>query len=573
MNRGESVMIGNVLKIGYQGEKGSYSSQAVDALYGDKRIEKAAYRASYDVVNAIRKKEVDYGLLPVENSIIGNITHNYDLILDYRLTILKEVIIPIHHSLLIHKNSDLTKIKKIYSHPAAISQCEVFLRNFKNIEALPTYDTAGSAKMIADKNILECAAIASAESAKLYGLKIYQENIEDYPHNQTRFFLLAEEGASVERYPHLPCKVSGVFDTLDQHGMLYKCLGIFKNYEVNLCHLNSRPHKTEPWKYHFFVDIDGHGDDENIRQAFEEIRKLTSFVHILGSYPKFQATAEDLSASSKRTGEVVSKTGPLYSLERKSEPTVIKVGSHWIGDGNFLMIAGPCSVEGRLQMMESAKITKENGAQALRGGAFKPRTSPYSFQGLGEEGLRLLREAGDLYDMPIVTEVISPDDVKLVAKYTDVLQIGARNMQNFVLLNEVGKINKPIILKRGMMATIKELLLSAEYVLAQGNPNVILCERGIRTFETATRNTLDISAIPILKQKTHLPVIVDPSHATGVASLIEPISKASIAIGADGLMVEVHFKPSTALSDGEQSLDNKMFTNLMNTVKSMIHLK
>jgi len=195
---------------------------------------------------------------------------------------------------------------------------------------------------------------------------------------------------------------------------------------------------------------------------------------------------------------------------------------------------------------------------------------PYSFQGLGEEGLRLLKEAGEAFNLPIITEVISVENVPLVAKYVDVLQIGARNMQNFVLLKEVGKTNKPVLLKRGMMSTIKELLLSAEYILAQGNPNVILCERGIRTFETATRNTLDISAIPLLKELTHLPVLVDPSHATGLSSLIEPVSKAAVAVGADGIMVEVHFNPASALSDGEQSLDERQFKSLMKSVRGML---
>ncbi|RLD14103.1 3-deoxy-7-phosphoheptulonate synthase [candidate division KSB1 bacterium] len=262
-------------------------------------------------------------------------------------------------------------------------------------------------------------------------------------------------------------------------------------------------------------------------------------------------------------------SGPMYSRDYKSEPTIVEVGGHKIGEGHFVMIAGPCSVEGRQQMIETAKIVKEHGAQLLRGGAFKPRTSPYSFQGLGEEGLKLLKEAGEMFNMPTVSEVLSVEYVELMAKYVDVLQIGARNMQNFVLLREVGKVNKPILLKRGMMATIKEFLLSAEYMLAQGNPNVILCERGIRTFETATRNTLDISAIPVLKEQTHLPVIVDPSHASGIDRWIEPLSLAAVAAGADGLMVEVHFNPPTALSDGPQALDERQFARLMERIDDL----
>lgn len=557
-----------LLKIGYQGEKGAYSAEAIDALYKEREIEKIPFRTSYEVVDALKKELIDYGLLPIENSIMGNITHNYDLLLENKLTIVKEVIIPIHHFLLGCKGTKIEEITTIYSHPAAISQCEVFLRKFDNAEILPTYDTAGSAKMIAEKKLKNTAAIASEAAARIYGLSILQERIEDYPHNRTRFLLVSSEPLQVENEPFIPWKVSAVFDTLDQHGMLYRCLGVFEEYEVNLSMLTSRPHKTEPWKYHFFVDVDGHANDENVAQAFEEIKKLTGFVHIFGSYPRFEAE-ESVTPGKRRKNGKKKKDGPLYSLDHKAEPTQVLIGKHKVGGGTFTMIAGPCSVEGRQQMIESAKIVSTHGAHMLRGGAFKPRTSPYSFQGLGEEGLKLLREAGDMFDMPIVTEVVSVEDLPLIVQYADVLQIGARNMQNFVLLKEAGKTRKPILLKRGMMATVKELLLSAEYILAQGNPDVILCERGIRTFETATRNTLDISAVPLLKSMTHLPVIVDPSHATGISHLIEPVSKAAVAVGADGLMVEVHFNPSTALSDAAQALDERQFKSLMKAVEKV----
>ncbi|MCB0280939.1 MAG: 3-deoxy-7-phosphoheptulonate synthase [Calditrichaeota bacterium] len=557
------------LKLGFQGEKGAYSERAIDYLYREESVQKIPFRTSYDVVDAMKKNVVNYGLLPIDNSIIGNITHTYDLLLENKLTILKEIIIPIHHSLLACNDTEKSDIRKIYSHPAAISQCEVFLRSYYNVEIIPTYDTAGSAKMIAENNLKDTAAIASEESAKLYDLKVMASNIEDYPHNQTRFVLVTTESVQLENDTVAPWKVTAVFNTLDQPGMLYKCLGVFEKHNLNMTMLTSRPHKTEPWKFNFFVDIDGHAHDEHINNAFEEIKSMTGFIHILGSYPRFE---QDEQFETRIGGSAKRKTdsnAPLYSLDRKSEATIINVGDVKIGGGSFVIMAGPCSVEGRHQMIESAKIVAEHGAHILRGGAFKPRTSPYSFQGLGEEGLRLLKEAGENYHMPIITEVISPDDVHLVADYADILQIGARNMQNFVLLQEVGKTNKPILLKRGMMATVKELLLSAEYILAKGNPNVILCERGIRTFETATRNTLDISSIPLLKQKTHLPVIVDPSHATGIVSLIEPVSKAALAVGADGIMVEVHFNPPTALSDADQALDEKQFISLVNALDSM----
>ncbi|MEA2012704.1 MAG: 3-deoxy-7-phosphoheptulonate synthase [Verrucomicrobiota bacterium] len=291
----------------------------------------------------------------------------------------------------------------------------------------------------------------------------------------------------------------------------------------------------------------------------------------MGSYPRYQAKLsekkEEKNISNKKK---IDKNAPLYSLDRHPEPSIVQVGNSMIGEKkNFTVMAGPCSVEGRHQLISTAKICKDEGADILRGGAFKPRSSPYSFQGLGEEGVKLLCEAKKQFGMPIVTEVIGVEELEIVAEYADILQIGARNMQNYVLLKEIGKLKIPVLLKRGMMATLQELLMSAEYILDKGNSNVILCERGIRTFETATRNTLDLSAVPYLKQHTHLPVIVDPSHGTGVLELVEPMAKAALAVGADGIMIEVHFSPSTALSDGYQSLDAKGFKHLMKEIKRL----
>lgn len=262
----------------------------------------------------------------------------------------------------------------------------------------------------------------------------------------------------------------------------------------------------------------------------------------------------------------------LASRESRDGNTVIRVGNVEIGGDDFIVMAGPCSIESEEQMMESAFIASKGGANIIRGGAFKPRTSPYAFQGMEEEGLKLLREAGDRTGMPVITEVMNTSEVDLVEDYADILQIGARNVQNFALLKKVGKAKKPILLKRGMMTTIEELLMSAEYILSSGNDNVILCERGIRTFETATRNTLDISAVPVLKEMTHLPVIVDPSHAAGHWKYILPLAKGALAVGADGIMIEVHPEPDKAVSDGMQSLKPEKFYKLMEEVRCLERL-
>ncbi|MCC6344383.1 MAG: 3-deoxy-7-phosphoheptulonate synthase [Bryobacterales bacterium] len=265
----------------------------------------------------------------------------------------------------------------------------------------------------------------------------------------------------------------------------------------------------------------------------------------------------------------------FVSKEFRATRTVIRINNGTgleIGGDDFTVMAGPCSVESEKQIMESAIAVSRAGAKVLRGGAFKPRTSPYDFQGLEEEGLKMLKKAREATGLAIITEVMSDRDVNLIAEYSDIMQVGARNMQNFALLKTLGKCQRPVLLKRGMSSTIKELLMSAEYIVAHGNPNVILCERGIRTFETATRNTCDIAAVPVLNEMTHLPVILDPSHATGKRSLVPALSRAAVAIGADGIIVEVHPCPEKAVSDGAQSLHLEDFDRMMNDLRGYISL-
>jgi len=265
----------------------------------------------------------------------------------------------------------------------------------------------------------------------------------------------------------------------------------------------------------------------------------------------------------------ISKAYKLASKEVKPEPSIIDVSGVKFGGDNIPVIAGPCSVEGEEMIIKTAELIKAAGATMLRGGAFKPRTSPYSFQGLEEEGLKNLAKAREVTGLPFVTEVTNPRYVDMVYKYADMFQVGARNVQNFALLSELGKTDKPVLLKRGMSTTIEEYLTASEYILSEGNKNVILCERGLRTFETATRNTLDISAVPVIKEKSHLPIIIDPSHAAGHWQYVGPLSKASVAIGADGLIIEVHPDPAKAWSDGAQSLTPTQFKELMDSMRAI----
>jgi 3-deoxy-7-phosphoheptulonate synthase len=268
----------------------------------------------------------------------------------------------------------------------------------------------------------------------------------------------------------------------------------------------------------------------------------------------------------------VTETYKLANKKFHPEPSIVKVGNVEIGGDELVIMSGPCAVESREQLLETAHAIKKAGAQILRGGAYKPRTSPYAFQGLEEEGLKFMKEAREETGLSVVCEVTSLEAIEAAVKYVDMLQIGARNMQNFYLLKEAGKTGLPVLLKRGLSATIDEWLNASEYIIAEGNPNVVLCERGIRTFETATRNTLDISAIPVIKSKSHLPIIVDPSHATGVRKYVKPLTMAAIAVGADGLMIETHPNPAVALSDGPQSLTFPQFEELCAELRPLANL-
>lgn len=283
---------------------------------------------------------------------------------------------------------------------------------------------------------------------------------------------------------------------------------------------------------------------------------------------KVSVNEAKVTTAAEPRNEVKGNSVPYRLASRLNHPesTVVSVGDHKIGDGTVTVMAGPCSVEGRQEIIEIAHKLKAAGAHLLRGGAFKPRSSPYSFQGLGETGLKFLAEAREATGLPIVSEVMDTDNLPMACEYIDVIQIGARNMQNYPLLKAVGKTTKPVLLKRGLSGTIEEWLMSAEYILSEGNPNVILCERGIRTFETATRNTLDLNAVPVIKHLSHLPIIVDPSHGTGVARYVPAMSLAAIAAGADGLILEAHSSPQTAMSDGQQSITPDEFAHLMTRV-------
>ncbi len=320
-----------------------------------------------------------------------------------------------------------------------------------------------------------------------------------------------------------------------------------------------------------------HPTEEMVRHVVERIEELGFTAHlsrgvsrtiigVIGDEDKLQA--EPLQAiDGVESVMPIMKPFKLASREFHAEPSIFEIKNIRVGGGHLLMIAGPCAIESEARLIEIAEAVKDAGANILRGGAFKPRTSPYSFQGMGEDGLKILKATGERFAMPVVTEVMDPRQLDMVVEYTDMIQIGARNMQNFDLLKEVGRTRTPVLLKRGMAATVKDLLMSAEYILSQGNREVILCERGIRSFEDSTRNMLDLSAVPNIQGMSHLPIVVDPSHATGRPDLIPSMARASVAAGADGVHIEVHSCPEKALSDGPQALLPSQYAKLMREIR------
>jgi 3-deoxy-7-phosphoheptulonate synthase len=559
------------MRVAIQGSHGSFSEAAARRRWPD--LEALPCRDVKDVVAAVREQRADAGCLPIENSLIGSVTTTYDLMQeafgDRTLELTHEILHPVHHTLMAVPGASLAGIRRVLSHPVALGQCRIWLaEHLPDAELVSAWDTAGSAEIVSQEKNPAFAAIAARPAADAHGLVPLAERIEDDPTNQTRFltFTRAENADSMRSPGTSRYKTSLIVLVDHKPGMLALTLQAFGARGVNLMALQSRPERSAPWTYRFYVDVEGSAGDPRVAEALEEIEALAAELIVLGSYEAW-IEGSRLSIPVPPPAHRVEKPAiPLVDRRRHPEGTRVKVRDLYFGGSSPVLIAGPCSVESEAMILETATAVAQAGGDMLRGGAYKPRTSPYDFQGLGVKGLRYLADARERTGLPVVTEVLSWEEVPVVAHFADMLQIGARNMQNFSLLRAASRSGKPVLLKRGAGATIEEWLMAAEYVLAEGNPNVVLCERGIRTFERATRHTLDLNAVALVREKTHLPVIVDPSHAAGVRSLVTPLSLAALAAGACGLLIEVHPDPAEALSDGAQSLDFAMFEELARQV-------
>jgi 3-deoxy-7-phosphoheptulonate synthase len=554
----------------FEGIEGAYSHVVLEA-YASRRgvsFEPLGCESFRAVAHAVLGGKADVGLLPIDNAIAGTIREGYDILAEYELDPLAEITLRLEHRLVGLPGATLEGVREVESHAIVLAECGRFLGTLPNVKRVPVGDTAIAARDIAAAKDLSRAAICSKEAAERYGLVELAGSIADHPDNTTRFLLFRAPVASGLAKEFEPAasssdrKTSLIFSVADKPGALARSLDAFGKHGLNVSKLDSKS-RLGTSEFAFYADVEGDVTEERFNDALRDLKEYTSSLHIIGSYDAGTAPARI-----RRPLDVVVDNAPAVvpsvSKQKQAFPRVtrepgqprskVRVGNVVVEDGTFIIAAGPCSVESREQVLSVAHEIADHGAVMLRGGAFKPRTSPYAFQGMGWEGLALLAEAGRETGMPIVSEVMSVDQVERMGQSVDMYQIGARNMQNFDLLKAVGKTQIPVLLKRGMSASIDELLSAAEYIMSEGNPDVILCERGIRTFETATRNTLDLSAVAVLREKTHLPIMVDPSHGVGVRRWIRPLCRAAKAVGANGILIEVHPNPAVAKSDADQAL-------------------
>jgi chorismate mutase/prephenate dehydratase len=584
---------GGRARVAFQGAAHAYSDAAARKYLAGRGLEGdlTGYRTFREAADALLGGQADLAVLPIENTTAGSINEVYALLRSRELFIVGEETWKVDHCLAAAADVPLSALTRILSHPQGLEQCAQFLQSLPNAVPTTYFDTAGAMQAVADAGDPTVAAIASPEAATAYGLVVLRHDISDSRDNFTRFVVLSRTPAAVDL--RIPCKTSLILVTGHEEGDLLRCLEVLSGSGHSMTKLESRPRPGRPWEYMFFVDFEGNAADPRTAAALDELRAAALFVKILGSYPakalraparpgdvagqppggqdtarpesSAQDPAEMLEAVAAAPRPAAGRSRQYKLVDRAARPadTVIRVGDVLVGGDGFVVMAGPCSVESGEQISSCAKFVRDHGAHVLRGGVFKPRTSPYSFQGLGWEGLDLLVTAGRESGLPVITEVMAVDQVQRMAEAADILQVGARNMQNFDLLRELGKVDRPVLLKRGLSSTIEEWLAAAEYVVAQGNQQVILCERGIRTFESATRNTLDLSAVPVIRERSHLPVIVDPSHGTGQRRYVAPMAWAARAVGAHGLLIEVHPEPEKALSDADQSLTFDEFAALM----------
>ncbi len=564
-----------LLVVSYQGIDGAYSHLAAMRHFGPRGgdVEFRGFPTFRAMMEAVRDGHARYGLLPIENTTAGSINDAYDLLALMDLSIVGEEVQKVEHCLVAIEDVPLSRIRRVFSHPQALAQCSNFLAALPDCHVESFLDTAMAVQRVGAEQDLSQAAIASEEAARRYGLKVIKRDIANQKENFTRMVVIAAEPEAVD--PRVACKTSLILATKHEKGALLGCLNALAERDLNLTKLESRPRPHTPWEYLFYVDFEGNLDHSSVAEALSELRTKTSYLRVLGSYPA--RTTKDARPADVRAavptplpeGAPAKRVsiGPrdldqsrhrLSSRAEHPEDTHIEVGAVRIGANDAVVIARITDYATREGLLDCARAVRAAGAALLWAPCFDARIRERG-DALGRDPLELLEEVGRIAGLPIVAEVLHPSDVDRAVERADVLCVGASHMEDMALLREVGRVDRPVILERGMMASVDEWLGAAEFVLARGNHRVILCERGIRTFERNTPTTLDLSAVAALRERSHLPILVDPSQATGRARWAMALAEAARATGAHGAVVEV----ASDLPASERSLSMAELSTLV----------
>lgn len=563
------------VKVAFLGNKGSYSNIATHRYFSryQRDVIEMGCIGFQEIVDTVEAGHADYAMLPIENTSSGSINDVYDVLQHTSLSIVGELEIPIDHCILAKTELDLSEIETVYAHPQPYQQCNKFLRNHPHLKFEFVDSSSKAMERVANSENPKVAAIGSQAGGDMYGLRPLKREIANQQQNFTRFIVVARK--PVEVAEQIPARTTFIMSTEQKPGSLVEALLILRDCGINMSKLESRPVQGNPWEEMFYVDVCANIKSEAMQSALTELTKITRYIKVLGCYPSSEVDPTQVPLTALANGKAEqpaqeapsvirsTQTSALSSLQHKSQPTTIQLGQLSIGGGSFVTFAGPDTIESEQQIIECAHQVKETGAAVLHAACFKPRSNPYGFQGLGHDGLSILKRLAKQVSLPTMTEVLSTDEISAVAAHVDIIQIGARNMQNYRMLQEVSQTMRPILLERGNMASLDEWLAAADYLMSQGNQQVILCERGIRTFDTNTPATLDLSAIALLRERTHLPIIINPSDAVSQATDVAPLAKAAKMLGADGIMLTVHPDPAQAKVEGDKSLNFLQYQSLM----------
>lgn len=567
------------VKVAFLGNKGSYSNIAVNRYFESTElpIMEIGCPSFQQIVDKVEQRDADYALLPIENTSSGSINEVYDVLQHTSLSIIGELAIEVDHGILVKQHCDISTIKKLYGHPQPFSQSSQFLAKYPHIKFEFVDSSSKAMQLVSESHDPTIAAIGSETGGKMYGLASIHSHIANQQENYTRFIVVARSAVDVS--PNIPAKTTFIMATGQHPGALAGALQTLADRHINMTRLESRPVQGNPWQELFYVDVSAHVDSLEMQQALADLTRTTRFIKVLGCYPRADIKHCELPTHVLATQPiqaiqdrptVISRhlNAPLSSRAHKPTLTSVTLGEQTLGNGHFMVFGGPDTIENLDQLNLCAEHLSNRGGGVLHGACFKSSGNPYDYRGLGMSALELLQQASRQWKLPVMTEVIHLDHLKEIAAHVDILQIGAANMQNYPLLKAAGNTTRPIVLERGSVASLDEWLEAADYILAQGNQQVILCERGIRTADHQTRSIIDLSAITLLRQKTHLPIMLNPCDGVSLAEDIAPLALAARKLGADGVMLNIHPHPEDAKVAPNQSLNFTQFEQLIHQLYS-----